>query len=93
MILLSCGPFHKRIATFRIAELQIAERAHWPLLCVSMAMANACVLQFAILQFCEWQFFYEIGPCLLIHSSPGYNLMSISITYLPDSGRHTRTQK
>jgi hypothetical protein len=50
------------IKELQLAELQIAERAHWPLLCVSMAMANACVLQFAILQFCKLQFFYEIGP-------------------------------
>ena len=54
--------FHKRIATCRIAESQIAEGAHWPLPWKHIATANACVLQFAILQFCKLQFFYEIGP-------------------------------
>jgi hypothetical protein len=52
-----CPWINERIATCGIAELQIA---HWPLLCVSMALANSRVLQFAILKFCKLQFFYEI---------------------------------
>jgi hypothetical protein len=51
------------ITELRLAELQIAERMHWPLPWHSngIAMANACVPQFAVLQFCKSQFFYEIG--------------------------------
>jgi hypothetical protein len=63
------GLFHKRIATCRIAELQIAERGHWPLPWKHIATANARVLQFAILQFCKLQFFYEIGPSSSILNS------------------------
>ena len=29
---------------------------------ISMATTNGRVLQFAILEFCKLQFFYEIGP-------------------------------